>query len=104
MSDWARMYLIVPAELQEWANGQAELLDTDGGADSFSVPLSADGLEPATHYGAAGLVRLSTKTLVVDQLVPAAPGTLAYDEGDGWSWETALQDAGLKVIREEEES
>lgn len=102
VSEWTRMYMIVPAALQAWANEQASQLDTDGGAQSFSVPLSATGAAPATHYGAAGLVREDTRQIVLTQLVPAAPGALAYSELDGWTWVKALEDAGLQVIAPEE--
>lgn len=102
MTEWTRMYLIVPAGLQAWANVQAAALDADGGQGTFSVPLSPTGLDPATHFGAAGLVRPTTRQVVLEQLVPNAPGTLAYDELDGWRWESALEHAGLIVIPAEE--
>lgn len=100
-TSWFRMFLIVPAGLQVWANQQASALDTDGGGDTFTVPLSATGADPATHFGAAGLVRPETRTVVLEQLVPNAPGSRAYDEADGWSWDSALEDAGLQAIQEE---
>ncbi len=102
MIDWYRMFLIVPAALQVWANGQAAALDADGGGDTFTVPLSATGVAPATHYGAAGLVRPGTRDVILGQLVPNAPGSAAYDELDGWSWPSAIEDAGLQVIPSEE--
>lgn len=41
--------LIIPAALKSDADTLAELLGY--GPNSYSVPLSADGTEPATHYG-----------------------------------------------------
>lgn len=42
--------MIVPAALRDDANALGEELGW--GPGNFSVPLSADGSEPATHYGA----------------------------------------------------
>lgn len=41
--------LIIPADLRDKADQLAELMGW--GPNSYSVPLSADGTEPATHYG-----------------------------------------------------
>lgn len=43
------LVLILPASLQEKGNALGEALGH--GPASYSVPLSADGSEPATHYG-----------------------------------------------------
>lgn len=43
------LVLIIPAALRAEANALGAALGH--GPDSYSVALSADGLEPATHYG-----------------------------------------------------
>lgn len=55
MAEWLHtVIMIIPAELLESANAIARALDPDTGGDrTFSVPLSADGSEPATHYAAS---------------------------------------------------
>lgn len=57
----------VPFNLLSWAVGCQ-----DFGGDSFSVPLSADGKDPASHYGCHGWAPLPFKTMVED----AQGGTL----------------------------
>lgn len=51
-----RHIIIVSAEQRDMANQAASGIDPDtGGANTFGVPLSADGSEPATHYGCSML-------------------------------------------------
>lgn len=52
-----RTTIIIPAEYYEAANAAARELDPEPNAgDSISIPLSPTGTEPATHFGASGLV------------------------------------------------
>lgn len=44
-----RFITILPAELQQEANDYCSQF-TDGGQNTFTVLLSYNGLEPATHY------------------------------------------------------
>lgn len=43
------LVLIVPADLKDAANAMGQAIGWTG--DNLSVPLSANGKEPATHYG-----------------------------------------------------
>lgn len=74
MSDWTlSIVMIVPAALQETANRLACALGHDTlPGDTFSVPLSADGAEPATHYGC----RSAAQQSFVDLLTAAGSGSL----------------------------
>lgn len=48
-----RLTIVVPTGVLQNSSEVFAILDPDsGGAATFSVPLSADGLEPATHYAA----------------------------------------------------
>ncbi len=55
MSRWPHtIVMIIPAALLAVGNAIGRALDPDiGGEHTFSVPLSADGTEPVTHYGAS---------------------------------------------------
>lgn len=74
MSDWSlSIVMIVPAALQDTANRLACALDYDVlPGDTFSVPLSATGQAPATHYGC----RSAAKQEFIDMLAAAGQGTL----------------------------
>ncbi|MFC5385206.1 hypothetical protein ACFPLB_04400 [Aquamicrobium segne] len=80
MSDWnLSIVMIVPAELQDQANRISCALDYDVlPGNTFSVALSVDGSEPATHYGC----RTSAKQEFVDILNQAGSGNLPEIE---WS-------------------
>ena len=68
--------MIVPTDLRETANRLACALGHDVmPGNTFSAPLSADGSEPATHYGC----RTVAKQEFVDLLVAAGEGTLPDD-------------------------
>jgi len=95
------MFLFVEVADQEWANEQAAALDADGGAETFTVPLSSSGDEPATHFGASSLVRPATRDAILGALIPSRPSAAAYEESDGWTFATAAEDLGLRVIRPE---
>jgi len=55
MAEWPHtIIMIIPAPLLVVGNAIGRALDPDTGGDkTFSVPLSADGSEPATHYAAS---------------------------------------------------
>ena len=74
MSDWSlSIVMIIPADLRDTANRLACALDYDVlPGDTFSVPLSATGAEPATHYGC----RTAAKQEFVDMLAAAGQGAL----------------------------
>ena len=74
MSGWnLSIVMIVPAALQDTANRLSCALGLDVlPGNTFSVPLSADGSEPATHYGC----RTAAKQEFVDILTNAGAGHL----------------------------
>lgn len=74
MSGWnLSIVMIVPAALQDTANRLSCALGHDVlPGNTFSVPLSADGSEPATHYGC----RTAAKQEFVDILTSAGAGDL----------------------------
>lgn len=74
MSGWTlSIVMIVPAHLQEVANWLSCALGHDVlPGNTFSVPLSADGSEPATHFGC----RTAAKQEFVGILTSAGQGDL----------------------------
>lgn len=76
MSDWPySVVLLIPAAVQAAANQVAEGLGH--GPNNFSVPLSADGSEPATWYGC----RTQAQESFIQMLTAAGEGTLPEIEG-----------------------
>jgi hypothetical protein len=73
-NDWTlSIVMIIPAALQDKANKLACALGHDVlPGNTFSVPLSADGSEPATHYGC----RTAAQQNFVDLLTAAGQGSL----------------------------
>ncbi len=74
MTDWTlSIVMIVPAALQDTANRLSCALGHDVlPGNTFSVPLSSDGSEPATHYGC----RTAAKQEFVNILTSAGQGDL----------------------------
>lgn len=74
MTGWTlSIVMIVPAELQDTANRLSCALGHDMlPGNTFSVPLSADGSEPATHFGC----RTAAKQEFIDILTSAGQGDL----------------------------
>lgn len=74
MSGWTlSIVMIIPAALQDTANRLSCALGHDVlPSNTFSVPLSAGGSEPATHYGC----RTAAKQEFVDILTSAGQGDL----------------------------
>jgi hypothetical protein len=66
---------IVPADKLELGNRLAEGLGH--GPNNYSVPLSADGSEPATHYGC----RAAVNEVFVAMVQDAGQGTLPEIDG-----------------------
>ena len=76
MNDWPySVVLLIPAASQTAANQVAAGIGH--GPNNFSVPISADGSEPATHYGC----RAQTQQSFIDMLTAAGQGTLPEIEG-----------------------
>lgn len=74
MTDWnLSLTMVVPADQQDKANLLACALGYDVlPGRTFSVPLSATGKVPATHYGC----RSAAKQEFIDMLAAAGNGTL----------------------------
>lgn len=71
MNNWPySVVMIIPTALQESANKLAEGLGH--GPNNFSVALSSDGSEPATHYSC----RAQAQQNFIDLLTAAGEGTL----------------------------
>ncbi len=101
MSDYIdRAYIIVPLDTVDTANTLAAATDPDsGGHLTFSrgTDLSADGEAPATHRGVSSMVTQNGKDAIVSA-VPHVPGGIYYFASAGWTWLSALSDAGLAAI------
>ncbi|HEB26681.1 MAG TPA: hypothetical protein ENI05_02740 [Porticoccus sp.] len=97
-----RYFVFVQWDKLTPANAQAKAWDPDtGGELTFGgVRLSADGQEPPTYSACntAATDTMRTKILAAFTHVPFYNIYLAVD---GWTWETALDDAGLQVIEGE---
>ncbi|MCK5650481.1 MAG: hypothetical protein KAJ42_03845 [Gemmatimonadetes bacterium] len=99
MDEWVRLFMMVPAKAQNLANAMAAELDFDsGGGETFETPLSPSGKLPATYFGASSLVRERTLPMILKEFLPQIPSARVYQEAEGWTWRTALQDAGLRQI------
>lgn len=74
MSGWnLSVVIIVPAALRDKADYLSCAIGHDDmSGNTFSVPLSADGIEPATHYGC----RTTAKQEFIDIMTGAETGQL----------------------------
>jgi hypothetical protein len=98
MKEWIRVFVFIPEDQMEEASKFGKKIDPDtGGAETFSVRLSVDGLEPPTAYGASTIARENTVEQIKRKL-PDFPGAKLYEEREGWTWRKALKDAGLRQI------
>ena len=61
---WAHRTIIVTAECAPTARMLCEMLAGAGGSGMFQTALSADGLEPATHYVSSGPIEQQFADLV----------------------------------------
>jgi hypothetical protein len=76
MSDWPyTVVMLVPAAIRESANQLAAGLDH--GPNNFSVPLSATGAEPPTHFGS----RAQAQQSFIDLLTAVGQGELPIIQG-----------------------
>lgn len=103
-----RIIMIVTAADQETANDIAVNIDPDsGGQFTFSVPLSATGNDPATHYACSTLIKPATLTQVEAVKLQQFPTGVIYrgehdlDDEEGvtrYTFEDAIAHAGLQRI------
>ena len=85
------------------ANAQAKIWDPDtGGEFTFDrVRLSADGQEPPSYSACNTAATDTMRTKILDAFTHV-PFYKIYSTTDGWTWESALINAGLQVIQSEE--
>lgn len=104
--------LIIPAGVKQNSSDVFNILDPDsGGAATFSVPLEAGGVGPATHWGARTMLEPATVNALqnmtttefktyVDQVaavrgrspvgsITAFKNSLLMNEGDFWTFASA---------------
>ncbi len=103
MTDYThRCFIFVNWDKLVPANAQAKAWEPypeDDPGDTFGLlRLSANGLEPPTQTGCdtPATNGMRTQILVAFEHVPFYK---IYLTADGWTWESALADAGLQVIQ-----
>ena len=101
MSLWSFRTLIVTAADAPLARDIAVTLSPEGGKNMWLAGLSADGMEPATHYVSTGAISPEFAALMPDQ-------TWEQDEDGNWTMTASTpgdpamldqmcQDAGMSV-------
>ncbi len=122
MTIWIhRLFILVPASEIENANAGHALYWPGGDAErfTFSVPLSLNGTQPATHHGCNTAATESLwqmwramqgqgigsgavwYRLSVDAGILLETNSLSAETGRPFSWRDALADNSLKLIKEE---
>ena len=115
-----REIIIIPATATDLMNSLYTCIgpEVDGEIHTFGVPLSADGMEPATHRGMFTSATQEMHDLITEHLaqeetaairhvMDAATETLQEvtnseaEPGQPWTWPQALEDAGLQTIQTE---
>lgn len=114
--------IFVPENEAEWANAGHTLYWPEGDTEffTFTIPLSKDGTPPATYYGCSTAATEELWQMWLEMReVGIGPNALYYrldpfEEvllesngsnpvlGDPFSWERALENAGMQLIIEEE--
>jgi hypothetical protein len=110
-----RVVIFVPAASKALAEQAARAINSTGpdySGDAFTVPLSASGSEPVTHWG----LYTSATEEMVDAMATALPqiGGASYwrhdvdgrlvasnvtgADGQPWGWSESLAAAGMKVV------
>ena len=94
--------MIAPTDVVSDAN--ALCLDLGWGSDNFLIPLSADGAEPATHFGlrASESPDFAAALTVALAAAPALSGSMAVDIRNDTEralhFETLTGDKGLQRV------
>lgn len=113
-----RHIVVVSAAEQAAANQLAAQIDPDDGSNTFGVPLSPNGLEPATHFGCSTASEAVMAQAMFDAQpvllsvrwwrLKAASGELIDTNtaqglpGQVWTWQDTLAAIGLTTIAGEE--
>lgn len=87
--------------------------EVEGELHTFTVPLSADGVHPATHLGMNTAATLEMHELISEHLGQEGPGVTRHvldaassvlvettSSGALWDWLRALEHAGLQLVQE----
>lgn len=94
-----RRIFVVLAAVIATANSLALQLDTVGGAQTFTVGLSADGSLPATHYWCSWVVDLSGHPEIEQTLQQAIQNGQAWEfDGETVSPDDVLSTLGLQRL------
>jgi hypothetical protein len=105
MGNWThRINVIAPAADKSALNALWTVIAPEGDseANSFGVPLSADGSNPTTHYGISTAATDEMRMLITETFAEELSGCVVsvqdYTLND---WETLLQNNGLQAIQSE---
>lgn len=82
-------------------NALAAVWDFDSGGDktfSNGLRLSPTGQEPATHIGVNTVCDSEMMGNIENAITQGTPWLTGYKESDGFTWESAIADMGLKII------
>lgn len=105
-----RIIMVVTTADRDAANQQAAAIDPDvGGVNTFSVPLSATGENPPTHYACDTVIKAATLATVESIQAASFPDGMvcrSHNEYDGdvvakKSFSEVLADMGLTRIDSE---
>lgn len=102
MSYSIRLLLVVPLVDLDRARQAAAGFDPVGWAETFTLPLSVTGLQPATHYAAGVQMRPGTAAAVADLVANEFPlATLReYDIATPEEADAIFAGLGLKRVQE----
>ncbi|MCR4341024.1 MAG: hypothetical protein NUW01_14175 [Gemmatimonadaceae bacterium] len=100
--------VVIPAVQQADMNQAALQWDPTGGEETFTVPLSADGAEPASYYWCGTWMTQATWDAILAQFsaVENPSGSARYANTSGsklydgatWTPEQVLTDVGLQRV------
>lgn len=95
-----RVLMVISVAVLDRARQAAKAFDTGRPARTFSCPLSATGLAPATHYAASVQMRPKTAKAVADLVAADFPaGTMReYDLDEPGAADAIFAELGLKRI------
>lgn len=100
---WAFRTLIVPTAQAQTARDVAAAL-SPAGVNMWTTPLSADGLDPATHYVSTGLIGPEFAAMVPEQVWELQDGQwvmVSSTPGDPVMCYQACLAAGLSITQAE---
>ena len=115
-----REIIIIPADATDLMNAIWTCIgpEIDGELSTFGVPLSADGMEPATHRGMFTSCTQEMHDLITEHLAQEEAAAIRYvmdaatetlletanseaEPGQPWTWQQALEDSNLQTVQTE---